>query len=112
MGEEGIEERPVRKGRTQACRERVQPFLRRLLKYGFPGWTISRVLSGTDRMRHQSASFFRVILERVGTQVPVIVVYPEETGDLTNRLLSAAVLWWDRLRGRAAPKMLLLLPET
>lgn len=102
--------------KTQARRDRLQPFLRRLLKYGFPGWKISRLLVGTDRLRHQSACFFRVVLERVGGQVPVIVVYPEETGDLTNRLLSAAVLWWDRLRGRhptAGPgKMLLLLPET
>jgi len=46
------------------------------------------------------------------------VLYPEEAGDLTNRLLSAAVLWWDSLvRGKArarrsAPsRMLILLPE-
>ncbi len=83
-------------------------------------------------MRHQTASLLRVILARVGAQVPVIVVYPEEAGDLTNRLLSAAVLWWDRLGRRgprgfdaacrpaqktrhstAAPgRMLLLLPES
>jgi hypothetical protein len=100
--------------KTQARRDRMQPFFRRLLKYGFPGWTIGRVLARTDRMRHQTASFLRVMLQRAGAQVPVIVVYPEEAGDLTNRLLSSAVLWWDRLRERAAPKgrMLLLLPET
>ncbi len=96
--------------KTQARRDRLQPFLRRLLRLGFPGWKVGRLLSGTDRMRHQSACFLRVILERVGSRVPVIVVYPEESGDLTNRLLSAAVLWWDRL---AAPgRILLLLPET
>lgn len=104
--------------KTQARRERVQPFLRRLLRYGFHGWMIARVLKGTDRVRHQTASFLRVILERVGTQVPVIVVYPEESGDLTNRLLAAAVLWWDRLqrgthgKNRGTSRMLLLLPET
>ncbi|RPJ53989.1 MAG: hypothetical protein EHM23_29890 [Acidobacteria bacterium] len=116
MADEDIEEQRVRRGRTRLRRDRLQPFLRRLLRHGFREWSISRVLSGTDRTRHQTACFLRVILERAETRVPVMVIYPEETGDLTNRLLSAAVLWWDRLtRGRrrnGMARMLLLLPET
>ena len=100
------------KEKTQGRRDRLQPFFRKLLRAGFPGWRIQAVMSGTDRLRHQTAALLRLILVKAWRRLAVLVVYPDEPADLTNRILSAAVLWWKRLGKQRRPERLaILLPE-
>lgn len=98
--------------KTQGRRDRLLPFFRKLLRAGFPGWRIGALLSGTDRLRHQTAALLRVVLVKAWRRLAVLIVYPDEPANLTNRILSASVLWWKRL-GKQAPcqRLAILLPE-
>jgi hypothetical protein len=102
----------LRKSQTEARRSRVRPFFLKLLRHGFPGWKTIRVLHSTDRVRHQTAALLRAILARGRRRRAVLVVYPEEPADLTNRILSASLLWWHSLGPQnRCTQLLLLLPE-
>jgi hypothetical protein len=110
--EDGGQVRLHPKLKTQGKRDRLQAFFHRLLRSGFPGWRIERVMAGTDRLRHQTAALLRVILSRGPRRLAVVIAYPDEPADLTNRILSAAILWWRRLERRArCERLVILLPE-
>jgi hypothetical protein len=97
---------------TEKRRSRIRPFFQKLLRFGFPGWQAVRVLQATDRVRHQTAALLRVILARGPRRRAVLAVYPEEPADLTNRILSASLLWWHSLcRRQPCDQLQLLLPE-
>ena len=74
--------------------------LRDLVQYVLadnPGFRIHAVHTKTDRVRHQSAAFLRLLLKR-GRRVRVVVaVGPEAPTSLRDRLLVTLVLWWDQL---------------
>jgi hypothetical protein len=86
--------------------------LRELARLHWPGWRILKLLSGTDRNRHQTAAFLRAVLTKGSRTTALLMAPPEESPRLTARLLSAAVLWWDELSRRGDCRGLhLLLPE-
>ena len=65
----------------------------------------------TDRNQHQTGAFLRGLFGGVNP-LPVVAVYDQESPDLLGRLLSACVLWWDRLPNQHSEgKMVLFLPE-
>lgn len=66
-------------------------------------WTNSRNL-------HQPAAFSRMLLRTRGGKVAVLAVFEGESPELSTRLASSAVLWWDRVvRGREAPREIVIL---
>ncbi|MGH9338466.1 MAG: hypothetical protein ACRD1R_02480 [Acidobacteriota bacterium] len=62
-----------------------------------PHWKIVRIAQGTDRLRHQSAAILRILLRRGRYYQAALIAYPGESAELSNRILTAAVLWWDHL---------------
>ena len=85
----------------------------KLLRQHFRGWKVVQVLKGTDRTRHQTAAFLRILFWDGQGCVAALVVYPGEPGKLADRLFSAALLWWDRLQSRIKIKrVLIFLPES
>ena len=57
-----------------------------------------KVLAKTDRNRHQTAAILRVLLHSGGESVAVLGVYEDESPELSGRILSSLVLWWDGLK--------------
>lgn len=87
-------------GRLRFSRRQFRPqFLQALKRHQHP-WRIERVLARTDRNRHQSAAFLRVLLSSLGQQPrfrPVVAAYPLPGSEVPERLLTSAILWWDGL---------------
>jgi len=62
-----------------------------------PGFQLRSIYSKTDRVRHHSAAFLRLLLER-GRRVRVVVATrPDAPTSLRDRLLVSLVWWWDQL---------------
>ncbi|MDA2923566.1 hypothetical protein MYX65_02740 [Acidobacteria bacterium AH-259-L09] len=95
-----------------AVRERFRtPFLN-LLQSRFPHWKILKILTGTDRNRHQTAALLRLHLWDGRHHLAAVAVYPGETVELTDRVLSSAILWWDHLRRKGCvDRILIFIPE-
>lgn len=94
-------------------RERIRNPILRLLRHHFPRWKIARVLSGTDRRRHQTAALLRVLFWEGRRVIAAILIYPGESTELSDRLFSSAIVWWDRLSAKkGASKLVVFLPET
>lgn len=115
----GIELELVGGGRTRlfprkrfsAARARFRVLFRKVLREHFPSWKVVRLLSGTDRTRHQSAALLRMLLWDGRSLLAVLVLYPEEPQDVSDRIFSSALLWWDRLQaGQKISKMVIFLP--
>lgn len=68
----------------------------------------------TDRVHHQSAAFFRLLLELGSREIlPVIGTLREASSESSSRLASSIVLWWDRIFSRSKPRRLVVLvPST
>ena len=69
----------------------------------------TELLDKTDRNRHQTEAILRARLRVGETTIVVMAIYENESTDLLSRLLSALVLWWDRLR--EAERIAVFLPE-
>ncbi len=85
-------------GRASGRRNSRLAFFEALLRHHFAHWRIVKILSQTNRNRHQTGAFLRVVLGKGTRQRAVMIAYDEEPADLYNRILSSAVLWWDELR--------------
>ncbi len=104
-------------GKLSHQRSSFQPaFLKALKRHQHP-WQIERVLTATDRNRHQTAAFLRVLLRGLGRRPrwrAVMAAYPEPGAEMPERLLTSALLWWDRLctSGRRPLELSFYLPCT
>ncbi|MEE8584838.1 MAG: hypothetical protein V3T83_08305 [Acidobacteriota bacterium] len=104
-------------GRLRFQRSNFRPvFLKALKRHQHP-WRIERVQTATDRNRHQTAAFLRVLLCSRGQQPrwrAVLAAYPEPGSEMPERLLTSALLWWDRLcaSGRRPQELRFYLPSS
>lgn len=99
---------------TAACRRAaLRPMhIEMLLRY-LPGWKVVRTAWGTDRLRHQTGAFARVILGAKERRLAVLLALPDEPQEQAHRLLSAAILWWHRLRkSERADSLVAVFPES
>ncbi len=64
-------------------------------------WAVSRVLEGTDRVRHHSAAILRVLLRNGNRTRAIVAVPPDQDRSLGSRLLVTLTLWWESLRPSA-----------
>jgi len=99
-------------GRASGRRHARLGFFRELLRRHFPRWSILKMITQTNRNEHHTGAFLRVMLGNGLRVRALIIAYDDEPADLYNRILSSAVLWWDRLRrGSGCSDISLLLPE-
>ena len=68
-----------------------------------------KVLDKTDRNRHQTEAFLRVHLKGEDQSWAVLGVYERESSEMSSRLLSSLVLWWDEIG--TANQSVVFLPE-
>lgn len=102
---------PAKRRRSKRARYAAQ--ILRLLQRRFRGWKAVRILEGTDRTRHQTAALLRILFWDGKEHVAALVVYPDESAKLADRLFSSALLWWDRLHTKGkAKRVFILLPES
>lgn len=78
----------------------------------FRGMRVCRVLTGTDRVRHQTAAILRVLLSAPsGRKLAAVIVYPPPVSVGSDRVLTSLVLWWDELIQRSrSTQVALILP--
>ncbi|MDA2934657.1 hypothetical protein MYX82_09990 [Acidobacteria bacterium AH-259-D05] len=100
-----------KKGRI-ALRDRFQVGFLDLLRHHFPAWKVLRVLTGTDRNRHQTAALLRLLLWTGRRHLAGLVIYPGESPEASERILTSIILWWHELQavGRAE-RILVFIPE-
>lgn len=73
---------------------------------------VVRILEGTDRLRQQSSAFLRILLRNRSGRLAAILPSREEAPPDVDRILCAALCWWDRLRHRELQQLLVLVPES
>jgi hypothetical protein len=97
---------------TAERRKSQKPTLLKLIKSHFSPCRLLKVLEKTDRTRHQTAAILRVWIQRNAEFLAVLAVYEQESSELTARLLTALLLWWEEL-GRTAKRKraAILIPE-
>ncbi len=78
-----------------------------------PPLKVERLQSGTDRNRHHSAAFIRMVLRRGSRRIAAVAAYPAESREGEGRFLTEAVLWWHELRasGQAFSELRLYSPS-
>ena len=95
-----------------AVRDRWRVPCLNLLQRHFPHWKILKILAGTDRNRHQTAALLRLLLWNGEHYLAAVTVYPGESPQLSERVLSSIVLWWHDLHGKVhAKQILIFIPE-
>lgn len=88
------------------------PFLA-LMRRWFPRLRVLKVMAGTDRVRRQTAALLRILLSEGEKRLAALFVYPLESPQLQDRLLSSLILWWNQLRkGSGVSAALVFIPES
>lgn len=97
----GVEVPLVCSGELARRRGRFRVRFLKAFRATFPHVRLLRVLDATDRRNHQSAAFLRLLIES-GTGIrALLIAYPGDAcRDRSDRLLTSALLWWERLRKR------------
>ncbi len=90
-------------------RQRQKQRLLTLLKVHFSPVHKIKVLDKTDRNRHQTEAILRAYLKSSDSSMAILAVYASESHELSTRLLSSLVLWWDGFPG--ADTAVVFLPE-
>lgn len=93
---------PIAAGRRGALRP--EGFWETVLRRNFPRARVTRVLHDTDRMRHQSGAFVRVLVHEGSSEKALIWATPNESEAVRERLLSALLLWWHDLQSSHRPE--------
>jgi hypothetical protein len=72
------------------------------------------VLYKTDRARHQTGAFLRILLARQDHKIAALVAQEGTPPSLASRLVSASAIWWDQLSRRALTltRLALFVPST
>lgn len=95
-------------------RSRVRRRLVDLLTAHLGPYRTLELLYKTDRNRHHSAAFLRMLLRSRMGGTAVVAPFPEEGPELESRFLAEAVLWWDQLRQekKFCNRLVLAIPES
>ncbi|UCF38518.1 MAG: hypothetical protein JSU96_06670 [Acidobacteriota bacterium] len=75
---------------------------------------IISIAKATNRVLHQSAAFFRVVVELGNREIlPILGSVRDEASETPARLAAAVALWWEALSQKTRPRRLLVLvPST
>ena len=92
-------------------RGRFRARLLDLLPRHLPDWRILKVSDGTSRNYHQTATFLRLYVWNGRRRSAVLVAYPEQGRQLSERFLSSALLWRHSLQNQGVDQLLLFVPE-
>jgi hypothetical protein len=94
-------------------RQRFQEIMCQIIRQKFPGAVIERVATQRDDARQLSGTYTRLILSQGRDRAVAIGVNSQESQPDIDGLLTAAIIWFDRVSARRDPRpnrLLLLAP--
>lgn len=108
----GISVRLFPSDARQAQRREQIKLLTELIRESIGNGKVTKLLTETDRNLHQTGAFLRGIVEVRGVRHAVIAVFEGESYELSTRLVSSLVLWWNRIVSRGCSRLVVLVPES